>query len=625
MNHPACRAAAAASLVALFATACASPVGIQTASPREVHRYLTRNVLTGEQASDFTLNTIRRYGLLRTYQTRPDLALASLHEAARAEDFPPDSLFALAELSFLRAEDTKRQDGYAAAMIYAWALLFPETGFLPLNPLDPRVRIAADLYNRALTSAFRRSTDGLVTVRSSVVVKLPFGDVFVRSRPDLLEVGGSELYDLRPITEIKVTGIRNRYRNPGIGAPLAARARPLPGEAFVVPLDESHLVPLTAVVVIEDPIAGLRSGDLHARVEIFTSQATDSFDVDGKSVPLETEPTAALAASLAESEFWKAELQIFLGNAVGVRRQSALTGIRPYRKGRIPVVFVHGTASSPARWAEMINDLLADQRLHERYAFWTFSYDSGNPIAYSAWQLRDALAKAVERGDPNASDPCLQDMVVLGHSQGGILTKLTAIDSGNRFWENISSQDFDDLNIDPDDKELLRESLFVTPLPFVTEVIFLATPHRGSYLAGPQLVRRLAERFVRMPSDLVRIGADLVTLMPKGATGLTFSRMPTSIDNMSPGNAYIRTLAQIPPSPDVQTHSIISVVDAREPLESANDGVVKYQSAHLEGVDSELIVEAPHSGMQAAPITIEEVRRILLAHSERSSCPLPGS
>jgi hypothetical protein len=29
--------------------------------------------------------------------------------------------------------------------------------------------------------------------------------------------------------------------------------------------------------------------------------------------------------------------------------------------------------------------------------------------------------------------------------------------------------------------------------------------------------------------------------------------------------------------------------------------------------------------MQAAPETIEEVRRILLAHSERSACPMPAN
>jgi hypothetical protein len=73
----------------------------------------------------------------------------------------------------------------------------------------------------------------------------------------------------------------------------------------------------------------------------------------------------------------------------------------------------------------------------------------------------------------------------------------------------------------------------------------------------------------------------------------------------------------------VTAHSIISV-DADEPLDRAGDGVVKYESAHVAGLDSELIVRSPHSGMQAAPATIEEVRRILLAHAARSACPAPA-
>ena len=112
--------------------------------------------------------------------------------------------------------------------------------------------------------------------------------------------------------------------------------------------------------------------------------------------------------------------------------------------------------------------------------------------------------------------------------------------------------------------------------------------------------------------------------MPTGSAGLTFNRVPTSIDNMSPGNPYIKTLARIPVSPRIKAHSIISVVDITESRKSADDGVVKYRSAHLDGVDSELVVESPHSGMQAAPQTIEEVRRILLAHSAASACPLPA-
>jgi hypothetical protein len=41
--------------------------------------------------------------------------------------------------------------------------------------------------------------------------------------------------------------------------------------------------------------------------------------------------------------------------------------------------------------------------------------------------------------------------------------------------------------------------------------------------------------------------------------------------------------------------------------------VVKYTSAHVAGVESELVVRSGHS-CQGNPVTIEEVRRILRVH-----------
>jgi len=43
--------------------------------------------------------------------------------------------------------------------------------------------------------------------------------------------------------------------------------------------------------------------------------------------------------------------------------------------------------------------------------------------------------------------------------------------------------------------------------------------------------------------------------------------------------------------------------------------VVKYSSAHIGPVESELVVKSSHS-VQGNPHAIEEVRRILLKHSE---------
>jgi hypothetical protein len=48
--------------------------------------------------------------------------------------------------------------------------------------------------------------------------------------------------------------------------------------------------------------------------------------------------------------------------------------------------------------------------------------------------------------------------------------------------------------------------------------------------------------------------------------------------------------------------------------EEGEDRVVKYRSAHIDGVESELVVRSGHLA-QGNPKTIEEVRRILQLHA----------
>ena len=63
-------------------------------------------------------------------------------------------------------------------------------------------------------------------------------------------------------------------------------------------------------------------------------------------------------------------------------------------------------------------------------------------------------------------------------------------------------------------------------------------------------------------------------------------------------------------------HAIIAV-RGDGPPEKGNAAVVKYTSAHIDGVASELIVRGSHS-TQATPAAIEEVCRILYAHLTES-------
>ena len=108
-------------------------------------------------------------------------------------------------------------------------------------------------------------------------------------------------------------------------------------------------------------------------------------------------------------------------------------------------MLVHGTASSPARWADMINELQNDPLLNGRIQFWLFTYSTSNPILLSASELRAALLDIVKQLDPDGRDPALHRMVVIGHSQGGMLTRLMVTDSGNRFWDNVSKVPFSEI------------------------------------------------------------------------------------------------------------------------------------------------------------------------------------
>jgi hypothetical protein len=88
--------------------------------------------------------------------------------------------------------------------------------------------------------------------------------------------------------------------------------------------------------------------------------------------------------------------------------------------------------------------------------------------------------------------------------------------------------------------------------------------------------------------------------------------VPTSLNGMSTDNPFMLTLAEIPTAPGIKAHSIIAIKGDDQPPKGA-DGVVEYTSAHVDYAESEFIVRSGHS-CQGNPLTIEEVRRILLEH-----------
>ena len=191
------------------------------------------------------------------------------------------------------------------------------------------------------------------------------------------------------------------------------------------------------------------------------------------------------------------------------------------------------------------------------------------------------------------------------------------VDSGERFWRLLSDVPPEDADLSSESRTILEGSLLVEPVPMVERVIFIATPHRGSYLANWDLAKWVG-RFARSPIAIADAALDLVTDDQEGNSLRRLARTSGSIDNMSPGNRFLSALAETPIAARIRRHSIIAVrgepdLEDAGDRRKASDGVVRFTSAQIQGVDSELIVESGHSCL-AHPWTIAELRRILLSH-----------
>lgn len=612
---------------ALIATGCSNPVSVKHVDIQTAYSLRTESALSVGMPSEASKMLLRRHGMLDRFEIEPDLVLAELHANLKPDD--EDRLFALAELSFLYAERTSDRAYYLASAVYAWSLLYPEDGKgMQILPSDPRYRLSYAIYNQAI--ALGLATDDDDAEENEVRLqagnyKLPFGTLDVSLDESGMSWGGYPLDHFISTNALEVDGLRNRYLKPGIGAPLAASLAKTHSSEKKLGADRlgPHTkVPVTALLRFENARAGLSNGNLQGRIEVYAEDQASSVTIDGQKQPIESDSTAALAYQLNDSPIYATEIAGFFRGSVltsGLipkdRAQDGIFFMHPYQKGKIPIVLVHGTASSPARWAELVNELNGDTEISERFQLWLFIYDSGRGVGYSAGRLRKALTNTLQELDPEDKDPALQQMVVIGHSQGGLLTKLTAIDSGTKFWDLISDKPFDQMKFSPESSEFIQQSAFYTPLPFVKRVVFISTPQHGAMLAAYQIVTGLVAKLVTLPLTIVNATAQMAQIAAASGDeklAAMLSRPQTSVDTMNPNNPIVQTLASIPVPANIPAHSIIAV-EGDGPIEEGDDGVVAYKSAHIDEAVSELVVRWGHSS-QDQPETIEEVRRILLEH-----------
>ena len=601
-------------LLVLATAGCATPVGVSKLTQEQATQARTQSALTNGKPSPASMQVLYRLGLVERAREDPEGTLAILHSGlGKADDSA--RLLALAELSFIYARRSGNRPYNLAAAVYAWAFLFPEDRAKRPGRYDPRGTLAMGIYDWAITEGLSDGNDAAERLDLSArSVELPFGTLELSQDAAGFLHGRSQLTDFVPLAAFKVRGLRNRYRQPGLGAAVAANASRTGDDRLDRWLPVRGKVPVTLVLRFDNPRQGMAERAMRATIELHDALADPNIQIDDQELPLETDFTAALAYGLEGAPVWDFGIAGFRNGETGsffqtksanVNEGKGLYMLEPYAAGRIPIVFVHGTASSPARWAQMVNEIMGDPELARKYQCWLFIYNTGNPIAYSALRLREALTAVVKDVDPEHEDAALRRMVVIGHSQGGLLTKMLVVDSGDKFWDNISKVPFDQAKLSPETRDVARRALFVKPLPFVKRVIFIATPHRGSFLANNWL-GNLGRRLINLPGNLVQMGGELIAM--QGEDPLIHGTV-TSVDNMKSSNPFLQALSSMPIAPGVYVNSIIAV-KGDGPAAQGNDGVVEFQSAHIEPVESEFLVKSGHS-TQGTPPTIEEVRRIL--------------
>lgn len=285
----------------------------------------------------------------------------------------------------------------------------------------------------------------------------------------------------------------------------------------------------------------------------------------------------------------------------------------PIRMNKIPVIFVHGLMSHPETWKTMWGELIQDPSIRERYQFWAFMYPSGLPLMFSSGALTRELNALVEVYESKGKGSVADKMVMIGHSMGGLLSSIQVRRSDETVYQQLFRVPPDALEIDEESRQALRERFFTREGDYVRRAIFISTPHRGSSVADSAL-GRFGSSLIQLPSSVTSLSASDVA---KSTTELGFKLFGApgdGIKHLKENNLTLKTILAQPIFPGVSTHSIIGDRGIRDvPIDERSDGIVSYQSAHLDGIDSEKMVPTGHSSTMH-PETIEEVHRILRLH-----------
>jgi len=580
---------------------------------------------SGPKPSERTMQMLRRYDAVEELKEDPKKVVKKFQDQLEREP-SIELVHSIAELAYVcgkrfEADDEKSAlDYYETSVAYSYIYLFDPRYGPARNPYDPQFRGSCDLYNSALESALRivkkrgqlvpgathsiESADGSCAV--TIVLRGPGW------HPD-------DFAAFEFVSDYEVAGLTNQYRTYGLGVPLIAVRKKHddedPAEKYYPP-DLSF--PVTAFLRVVPPREGeaTETAPRQVLLELYDPLQSTDIEVASRRVPLESDLSTALAYYLNNPELKLDKLA-----TLGLLRpdlneaQAGLYMLQPYEPGKIPVVMIHGLWSSPLTWMEMFNDLRSDPQLRDHYQYWFYLYPTGQPFWLSASKFREDMAEMRARIDPEHTRSELDQMVLVGHSMGGLIARMQTAESGDDYWKIVSDKPISDLKAEPEVRSQIEQVFYFHANPSVKRVITIGTPHHGSDFAN-DATRWLSHKLITLPRLMVR--EQVVKDNPDYFRDADLLKVKTSVDSLAPDSPILPVLLETADrSTTVHYNNIIGVIPKDGffgRVAGGGDGIVGYESAHLEGAESEITVNADHSSVHRHPQSVLEVRRILLEH-----------
>lgn len=528
--------------------------------------------------------------------------------------------------------DWRREEAllaYVESARYAYAYLFLTDRKPAMRALEDRQTQVRDYYNfsvqRFVTEAFELHRQALVaSLDKHNNFHLALGPWMLDGYVEQGESGTRQglPLELVPAASLTFKGLRNMYRRDGIGAELVAvRSRrvvdqhsadnpwsetPFPAVSLVMSFKgktlEEVLTTREMTVIGYDP---------YRRVTV---------ELEGTETPLAANFTSAYGLWLARSGFASQALLTLVGRGDVLERPQVYM-MQPYDPNRRIIIMLHGLASSPEAWINVANEVLGDETLRQNFQIWQVYYPTNVPMIVNHYAIQKAIEDTLAYVDPTGTAPASKDIVLIGHSMGGVLSRLMVSSAQNQLWEKIEERyELDEQRLQKLKKKAGPYGEF-KPLRGVDRVIFIATPHRGTPFAENRFSRWMAS-LIALPVSLVTRFSDMAQLVldPASAKHQALTTPLSSIGSLSDKDPFMQMTHNLPMSPNVHYHSIIGNNTPNVVLDLSSDGVVPYSSSHLPGADSEKIIPSWHS-VQETPEAIVEIRRILHLHLKEH--PLP--